>query len=232
MKTYDCILFDADDTLFHFDAQAGLQRMFAGFGVAFGAQEYAEYGELNRSLWLDYQRGVIDAKCVQRQRFAPWAQRLQVDAARLNSAFLSAMAELCRPLDGAVELLHALQGHARLGIVTNGFTELQQVRLERTGLRDCFEVLVISEEVGVAKPHPAIFERALAQMTGVAHGRVLMVGDNPDTDIRGALDAGMEACWFNPSARATPEGIAPHYQVASLVELRERLLSAYGDAAS
>ncbi|MDK7347883.1 HAD-IA family hydrolase, partial [Bifidobacterium dentium] len=71
----------------------------------------------------------------------------------LNDAFMNAMAEICAPLPGAVSLLNALQGKVRMGIITNGFSALQQVRLERTGLRDYFDLLVISEEVGVAKPN-------------------------------------------------------------------------------
>ena len=63
------------------------------------------------------------------------------------------MAEICTPLPGAVSLLNAIRGNAKIGIITNGFSALQQVRLERTGLRDYFDLLVISEEVGVAKPN-------------------------------------------------------------------------------
>ena len=68
-----------------------------------------------------------------------------------------------RPAAGAVSLLDSLKGKVKLGIITNGFTALQQIRLERTGLRDHFDALVISEEVGVPKPDPRIFDYALAQ---------------------------------------------------------------------
>lgn len=227
MKAYEWILFDADDTLFHFDAQAGLTRMFAGFGVDFGDDDYREYNEANRALWLEYQDGTITAAQLQARRFDAWAARLGVAPQRLNGAFLEAMAELCTPLAGAVELLQALRGRARLGIITNGFTELQQARLRRTGLHGHFEFVAISEQVGAAKPQPAIFAHALAQMGAPARECVLMVGDNPDTDIRGGLAAGLQTCWFNPHSRAAPEGVVPHHQVASLPELRERLLRAY-----
>lgn len=221
---YRWILFDADDTLFHFDAYAGLQRMFAGYGVAFAEQDYAEYTALNRPLWVQYQNGAITALQLQQQRFAEWGQRLQTAPETLNAAFLAAMAELCTPLDGAVALLDALRGQARLGLVTNGFTALQQARLRRTGLHDRFEVLAISEQIGHAKPHPGIFAHALAQLGDPPRAQVLMVGDNPHADIAGGLAAGLQTCWFNAQGAAAPEGIVPHHEVATLAQLQAWLL--------
>lgn len=88
------------------------------------------------------------------------------------------------PLPGAVSLLNAIRGNAKIGIITNGFSALQQVRLERTGLRDYFDLLVISEEVGVAKPNKKIFDYALEQAGNPDRSRVLMVGDTAESDIR------------------------------------------------
>ena len=222
---YDWILFDADDTLFHFDAFAGLQRMFAGFDTGFTEQDYLHYQEINKPLWVDYQNGAITAKQLQHKRFNSWAEKLQTPSHQLNSAYMAALAEICTPLEGATSLLNALKGRARLGIVTNGFTELQQLRLERTGLREHFDVLVISEEVGVAKPHRDIFDHALLMMGQPQRERVLMVGDNPDSDILGGLNAGLHTCWLNVDSRAAPVGVTPHFQVSTLREL-ERLLTA------
>jgi 5'-nucleotidase len=228
MKIYEWILFDADDTLFHFDAFSGLQLMFSHFDITFTKQDYHEYQVINKSLWVDYQNGEITAQQLQHQRFNSWAEKLQVLPHELNSAFLSAMAEICMPLEGAISLLCALQGKAKLGIITNGFTELQQTRLERTGLSDHFELLVISEQVGVAKPHVDIFEHALSAMGNPAREKVLMVGDNPESDILGGINAGLDTCWINANNNPVPDGITPLYQVSSLSELKNLLLGAYG----
>jgi 5'-nucleotidase len=227
MKTYEWILFDADDTLFHFDAFSGLTRMFSQFGVTFTGQHYQEYQAINKSLWVEYQQGLISAPELQQRRFNVWAEKLAVLPQDLNSAFLATMAEICVPIDGATHLLNALKGKARLGIITNGFTELQQARLERTGLSDHFELLVISEQVGVAKPHIDIFEHALSAMGNPARQQVLMVGDTPESDIVGGMNAGLDTCWVNVHKRSVPEGIIPVYEVATLVELEELLLGAY-----
>jgi 5'-nucleotidase len=225
MKTYDWILFDADETLFHFDAFGGLKLMFSRFDVDFTEKHYDEYQVVNKSLWVDYQNGDITAAELQQRRFNSWATKLNISPQNLNSFFMTAMAEICAPLEGARSLLSTLKGKVKLGIITNGFTELQQIRLERTGLRDHFELVIISEEVGIAKPHPGIFHYALSMMGNPAREQVLMVGDNPDSDILGGINSGLDTCWLNIAKKLVPEGIQPHYQVSSLMELEELLLS-------
>ncbi|WP_312456252.1 pyrimidine 5'-nucleotidase [Pseudescherichia sp.] len=220
---WDWIFFDADETLFTFDSFSGLQRMFLDYSVTFTAEDFQDYQAVNKPLWVDYQNGTITSLQLQHQRFQSWADRLSVLPGDLNSAFINAMAEICAPLPGAVSLLNALQGKCKMGIITNGFTALQQIRLERTGLRDHFDLIVISEQVGVAKPHPRIFDYALEQAGNPDRSRVLMVGDTAESDILGGMNAGLATCWLNAHNRAQPEGINPTWTVASLSELEQRL---------
>ena len=223
MMKWDWIFFDADETLFTFDSFSGLQRMFLDYSVTFPAEDFQDYQAVNNPLWVDYQNGAITSLQLQHQRFTSWAERLNVHPGDLNDAFMNAMAEICAPLPGAVSLLNALKGKVKMGIITNGFTSLQQIRLERTGLRDHFELLIISEEVGVAKPDRRIFDYALEQAGNPDRSRVLMVGDTAESDIRGGMNAGWATCWLNAHQRPLPEGITPDWTVASLPEL-ERLL--------
>lgn len=222
---YDWILFDADDTLFHFDAFKGMQLMFSRKGLDFSEQDYQHYQHVNKPLWVDYQNGVITAAELKHIRFQSWAEKIGTTTAELNSAFLEAMADICTLLPGARELMQALQGKAKLGIITNGFTELQDVRLTRTGMKDFFEHVVISEQVGVAKPDAGIFNHALTVMGHPDKTRVLMVGDNPHSDILGGLNAGLETCWLNIHQAEKPHGIDAHYEVSSLAELQSILLA-------
>lgn len=223
LNPYEWILFDADDTLFHFDAFSGLKLMFLRLGVEFTEQDHQQYHELNRRLWTEYQNNQISVHALKCQRFDVWSEKLNIPAEQLNSAFMSAMAEICEPLEGAVSLLETLKGKVKLGIITNGFAELQQIRLERTGLKHHFEFTVISEEVGFAKPHVGIFDHALSLMGYPERSRVLMVGDNPDSDILGGINAGFHTCWLNARNDEVPMHISPHHEVASLNQL-ERLL--------
>ncbi len=217
---YKWILFDADETLFHFDAFKGLQLMFSRYDMDFSQHDYDEYQITNKPLWIDYQNGTISAEQLQNIRFQGWAEKLEVTTQALNSDFLLAMADICAPLTGAKELLASLHGKVNMGIITNGFTELQEIRLKRTGFKEYFSSLVISEQIGIAKPDVGIFEHALAEMGQPEKHHVLMVGDNPHSDILGGLNAGIDTCWLNVDGLDNPAGITPHYQVSSLKELQ------------
>ena len=219
MLKYDHILFDADDTLFHFDAFSGLQQMFGRYQLPFDHHEFKRYQQLNVPLWQQYQDGLISATELQQRRFEPYAAKLGVSAIQLNNDFLQTMATLCTLLPGARELLDFLKGKARLGIITNGFTVMQQTRLEHCGVADLFDPLVISEQVGVAKPDPKIFQHAFRHLGEPDKTRILMVGDNPHSDVLGAQNAGINSCWLNTTALPIPEGIVPTYQIKSLSEL-------------
>ncbi|QHB32601.1 pyrimidine 5'-nucleotidase [Yersinia canariae] len=222
---YQWILFDADETLFHFDAYQGLKLMFSRFNVDFSVQDFDHYQLVNKPLWVDYQDGKISAAELQNTRFEMWAEKLGVTATRLNSEFLVAMADICSLLPGARELVDALIGKVNMGIITNGFTELQTVRLERTGLRNVFSPLIISEQVGAAKPDVAIFEHAFTLMNNPAKKDILMVGDNLHSDIQGGINAGIDTCWLNTNGAIADDNIAPRYQVSSLAELQKLLLA-------
>ncbi|GIC75483.1 pyrimidine 5'-nucleotidase [Moritella sp. F3] len=221
---YQWILFDADETLFHFDAFKGLQLMFSRFAIDFDRDDFNHYQTVNLPLWVDYQDGKISATQLQNRRFQLWADKLKVTTQTLNSAFMTAMADICCLLPGAQVLINALNGKVKMGIITNGFTELQHVRLEKTGLKDIFSPLIISEEVGVAKPDIGIFEHALTHMGELDREQVLMVGDNPHSDILGGMNAGFDTCWLNSANAVLPEGIRPSYQVTSLSQLQTLLL--------
>lgn len=234
---YQWILFDADETLFHFDAFKGLQTLFARYDVVFTQEHFNQYQEVNLPLWREYQSGNITAQQLQEQRFTFWAKKLDVTPQVLNRGFLNAMADICCLLPGGQVLIDALKGNVRLGIITNGFTQLQTVRLQKTGLLDIFSVVVISEEVGFAKPDVGIFEYAFERMASFEYiaenvkkvalerHRILMVGDNQHSDIKGGMNAQIDTCWLNRFDEPLAEGIKPTYQVSSLMELKALLVS-------
>lgn len=221
---YKWILFDADETLFHFDAFAGLKLMFSRFNVEFSLDDFAAYQQVNKPLWVDYQNGLINAAHLQHMRFTHWANKLSVTPQHLNSEFLAAMGDICQPLPGARALVDSLSGKVNLGIITNGFTELQSIRLSRTGFQDAFSPVVISEQLGKAKPDVAIFNYALSLMGEPEKHQVLMVGDNLHSDILGGINAGIDTCWLNHHGVEVSDDISPSYQVSNLAELQQLLL--------
>jgi len=222
---FDWILFDLDDTLFHFDSFTGIKRMFAAWDIPFTTEDFKAYQQVNKKLWLEYQDGKIDAAALRHNRFASWSQTLNRTTQEINRHYFTAITEISTLLPGARELVESLAAaNTQLGIVTNGFTELQTARLDRMGLSRYFSPLVISEQVGVAKPSAGIFEHALTLMNNPAKDRVLMVGDNLHSDILGGIHAGIKTCWLNADQQDQVPDIQPDHQVSSLHELKALLL--------
>ncbi len=221
---YEWILFDADETLFTFDAFAGLKKVFADLGAEFSEADFKEYQKINKPLWVQYQNGEITALELQVQRFSKWAAQLAVSEMLLNQQYQNAMASICQPFDGVKSILTSLKGNTKLGIITNGFSQLQQARLEKTGLTGYFEFILISEEAGVAKPHQKIFEQAYVKMGLPDKKTVLMVGDNLDTDILGANRFGFDTCWINWHGQKSPDHIKPTYEINAFNQLEKTLI--------
>jgi putative hydrolase of the HAD superfamily len=121
--------------------------------------------------------------------------------------------------------LEALQPRYRLGMITNGAPDLQRLKLAGTGLAELFEPLVVSGELGVGKPEPAIFAHALTQ-AGATPDEAIMIGDSWERDVLGATGAGLRAVWVNPTGAAPPtpptvaqRGRAP--AVAAITAIKE-----------
>jgi putative hydrolase of the HAD superfamily len=151
---------------------------------------------------------------------------LGIDDPALATALSEAYVALQRsghPLvAGAAELVGSLQGHCRLGLITNGPADIQRLKLAGTGLAACFESVVISGEVGIGKPDPDVFSLALSQLGAKAESAV-MVGDTWERDVIGALDAGLSAVWIS-GGRPTPEKRPNVVVVREVAELIGRSL--------
>lgn len=216
---YQWILFDADETLFSFYSFDGLKAVLARYGIAFTELDYADFQAVNQPLWVAYQNNEISAETLQRTRFEKLAAQTGQDPLVLNQQLMEEMAWVSKPLVNTVEMLQALHGKAKMGIITNGFKALQQKRLDNTQTGQFFELVAVSEDVGVAKPDPKIFEYAFSLMGEFDRSRVLMVGDTLASDILGAQNVGIDSCWFNPHGKANDTLIQPTYEIRSIIEL-------------
>lgn len=216
---YQWILFDADETLFSFHSYFGLKSMLKRYGLEFNEQDYEAFQAVNQPLWVAYQNKEINAEALQRIRFESLAQKTGQDPLVLNRELMDEMAHVSQPLEGVREMLASLHGKVKMGIITNGFNALQQKRLENTQTAGFFDLLVVSETVGVAKPDRQIFDYAFSQMGEVERSKVLMVGDTLASDILGGNLAGIDTCWFNPKGLANETAIQPTYEIRSMAEL-------------
>lgn len=216
---YQWILFDADETLFSFNSYLGLKAMLARYQINFTEQDYQEFQAINKPLWVAYQNNEITAEDIQTRRFAKLSAQTGVAPLQLNQELMAEMALVSKPLEGVVEMLNSLYGKVKMGIITNGFTDLQQKRLENTKTSHFFDIIVISEQIGAAKPDRQVFDYAFALMDEFDRTKVLMVGDTLASDILGGNNAAIDTCWLNPLSKTNDTDIKPTYEISHIKQL-------------
>lgn len=218
---YQWVLFDADETLFSFNSYLGLKAMLARYQIDFTEQDYEEFQAVNKPLWVAYQNNEITAQDIQTRRFAKLSMQTGVTPQQLNQELMVEMALVSKPLEGVIEMLNALYGRIKMGIITNGFTDLQQKRLENTNTMHFFDIVVISEQIGAAKPDRQVFDYAFALMDECDRTKVLMVGDTLSSDVLGGNNAGIDTCWLNISKKENNTHIKPTYEIHAIKQLVE-----------
>jgi 2-haloacid dehalogenase len=221
---YDWILFDADHTLFDFDRSArhALTMTLDEIGVTAAEEHFSTYHRINAEAWRAFEDKRIDAQVLRRVRFERFFEAIGVEheaPEQFNAAYLGKLPDLPFFMDGALDLLDRLRLKYALGLITNGLSEVQRPRLVKSGLIEYFQVVVVSGEIGYAKPEHAYFAYAHDDMGGPDKERVLVVGDNLNSDIRGGRDFGFQTCWYNPGGGQNTSDVHPDYEIAHLGEI-------------
>ncbi len=218
---YDLYLMDADDTLLDFrSAEAAAFGQACGdLGLRADEAVYLRYRQINKDLWEKLERGEIGKAALLPLRFALLAEEfgLSADAEAMNRVYLQRLSERGDTVEGAQEVLEALLRRADIAIVTNGVASAQRGKLARSGLLRYVRWLIISEEVGAEKPSRAFFEAAMAICGRTEKEGVLVVGDSPGADIRGAREYGLDSCLVDPD-NLHPD-CSCTYRIRSLREL-------------
>lgn len=211
-KKYKFLFFDLDNTLWNFEKNSkdAMMKVFQNYqllekGVDF-TFFFRIYSNYNYQLWREYRVGGVSKKELKRLRFLKTFTDLNIngiDPEEFDEFYLAEMPRQKHLIEGAVELLHylKLKGYL-LYIITNGFREVQQKKLEMTGLKRFFTKIYISEDIKAPKPSRKIFEYAL-KSSNASKKRSLMIGDDPETDVAGALNFGMDAVYLMKSATTT-----------------------------
>ena len=224
MSNYKWLLFDADHTLFDFDAAAAnaLRNTFATFGYEFLPEYEAVYQTINTQIWKAFERGEISSKRLRIERFERLfdALNLVADAAKLSIRYGQLLGEGTQLLDGAEALLAWLNGRYQLALITNGLKDVQRPRLAHSTIGHYFNPVIISDEVGVAKPNGRIFDIAFAQMGNPPKNDVLMIGDSLTSDMAGGIGYGIDTCWFNPAQKPRPTEMPITYEIHTLSQLQ------------
>ena len=195
-RNVKAVFFDFDDTLqsrkgaYRLYCEAFLKKYFPGISDAEFAQKLDEMED-------HVDGGYKDREVYFPEMIALWNWTDHPPLQELYDSFNYDFGKHVVMLPGAVETLKALKNRGvLLGAVTNGVSSLQNIKLDTAGIRDLFDVVVVSGDIGIYKPDRRIFDEA-ARRLGVPNGEVLFVGDHPVNDIDGALGAGMQAIRMN-----------------------------------
>lgn len=221
---YPWVLFDADGTLFDFDGaeMAALAAALTEVGAPFDPTIGTRYRAINVGVWAGLERGEVVPGELNRLRFGQLFAEIgveRVDPDEFGHRYLLHLADRAELIPGALGVLAAVASRSRVGLITNGLAAVQRPRLAKSGLDGRFEVVVVSEEIGVAKPDRAFFDVAFTQMGHPPPTDVLVVGDSLSSDIAGGAAYGTDTCWFNPKGVANGVGVTPTYEIAMLEEL-------------
>jgi len=197
------IFFDLDDTLWDF--QSNSERVLKELYLEFDLRQklnsevdvfLEEYKRVNLLFWSLYGKGKIDKTYLREQRFKETFKRFnyenESDNFQLTQHYLSRAPKGSTLKQGCLEILNYLRPKHTLHIITNGFREIQGIKIDSGGIRDFFQNIIISEEHGLYKPDERIF-RLAEHLSGAEPAECVMIGDNFENDVQGAIKAGWAA---------------------------------------
>ena len=228
MEKPSAVLFDLDDTLI--DRATAYEETYTEFYNLH--PQISERGKLSDEMkffWSLSLNGTTDAQDAAHQLMKRWPE-LQLEPEEFENWFFNTLARKAKIINGVLELLNDLnQAQFPWAVVTNG-TKPQVRKLKHSGLEDIVPFAIVSRLFGADKPDPRIYHEAVRRMKlsfkgidDIEPSDILFVGDNPYTDITGAVAVGMQTAWVRVSEQYPDDAPAPDIQIESVVELRTLL---------
>ncbi|MDG1822515.1 MAG: YjjG family noncanonical pyrimidine nucleotidase [Flavobacteriaceae bacterium] len=221
------LFFDLDHTLWDFEKNSALtfKQLFTTFDINLSLDDFlAVYIPNNNAYWKLYREGKIEKEAMRYERLKSVFNTLNYKATdalidNLADAYIQGLPKYNALFNGAIDVLAALKLRYSLHIITNGFKEVQHLKMRNSGLLPFFETITDSSSVGTKKPDPTIFNHAL-KVAQVHPHQALMIGDSLEADIEGALNVGMQAVHFTPVAECNP---AHYHEITQLQQLLQIL---------
>lgn len=224
---YKHLFFDLDHTLWDFDSNARetLLELFDRYelkklGIPEAESFIAKYTEFNHQLWRDYHLSLITKEELRATRFSKTFRFFQIEENLIPHQFEIDYVEICPTKTNlfphAHEVLSTLKDRYQLHIITNGFKESSELKVQGSNIDQYFENMFVSEVIGLYKPDPALFHYALNAVDANPQ-EVIMIGDSLEADIIGARQAGIDQIYFNPHAAAHDENVT--HEISSLKDL-------------
>ncbi|GAB4041671.1 YjjG family noncanonical pyrimidine nucleotidase [Spirosoma jeollabukense] len=224
---YKHLFFDLDHTLWDFDRNSAecIAELFDTFQLADlgipSAEEFSRHFiAINRQLWADYDKNLIEHGYIRKHRFPMVFRALGVDESAvhvdLNAEYLRLLPRKPHLLDSARDVLDYLKGRYTMHIITNGFAEIQATKMESSEIAHYFTHVITSENANAKKPDPLVFQYAM-EISGTTADVSLMIGDNYEADILGAKSVGLDTVFYNPEGVVVAD--KPTYDIRHWTEL-------------
>ncbi|CAI2765486.1 YjjG family noncanonical pyrimidine nucleotidase [Flavobacterium collinsii] len=221
------VFFDLDHTLWDFDknSEMAFDRIFKSKYPEIKTQDFIEkYAPINQACWKLYQNDKITHLELRynRLKFSFDALNYVISDESINEIandYIEFLTDNNHLFEGAIEVLEYLKPKYKLHIITNGFANVQDKKINNAALSGYFETITNSELAGVKKPNSIIFDYAI-NIAKASKESSIMIGDCLDADVNGALNAGLDAIFFNEKRIEAPQNIK---QVNHLLELKKYL---------
>lgn len=224
---YTTILWDVDNTLldFAYSMRESLQQCYQKLssGKMLSEEMIANYDRINISYWKRLEKGEVTKAQLLIGRFQDWFALegiTDIDPVEFRAMYQIALGEIYAYMEpDALAICRNLSKHVKQYVVTNGVAKTQRNKLILSGFMDVFDGIFISEEIGANKPDAVFFEGCFAQLEEKDLSRILLIGDSLSSDIKGANNAGIAACWYNPGEELCSEDVTIDYEIRSLQEV-------------
>ncbi|GAB3993476.1 YjjG family noncanonical pyrimidine nucleotidase [Spirosoma daeguense] len=208
---YRHLFFDLDHTLWDFDRNSAecLNELFdtfhlADLGIASADIFSQHFININKKLWADYDKNIIEHAYIRQHRFPLVFQALGIDEstlkADLNAEYLKLLPYKPHLLESAREILDYLKDRYIMHIITNGFAEIQAIKMDSSEIAHYFTHVITSEKANAKKPDPMVFQYAM-EISGTNASESIMIGDNYEADILGAKSVGLDTVFYNPQGQ-------------------------------
>jgi YjjG family noncanonical pyrimidine nucleotidase len=231
-NSYKHLFFDLDHTLWDFEKNAHdcLLEIYDHFDLkSLGVDDVTafceKFSEANHYYWALLERKEITADQLRRRRFKTAFAKLNIEieealGLEMNAVFLENLPNKKALIEGAIEVLNYLKPNYQLHILSNGYQGLQFQKMQSSGIHHYFEEIITVDKAKALKPDKAIFEYAL-KCTNASVSNSLMIGDNYEADIKGAINADFYTVFYNPARQKTIE--KPTFDILKLVEIKQFL---------
>ena len=221
------IFFDLDHTLWDFNANSNqsFKYIFKELQIDVDFEKFKTYYyPINEAYWKLFREDKVSKKDLRFGRLNDTFKKLKIRVSEdkivlLSEAYIDNLSNYNTLIEGTIDILDYLKPKYKMHIITNGFEEVQGKKMSKSGLASYFNNVITSEQVGVKKPNPKIFNFALETCQAKAH-ESMMIGDNYEADVMGALEVGLDAIFCNFNKQPSAQNIKC---ITKLVQIKQYL---------